>query len=559
MKHDTANTPHTAALMILAALLSACGGGGGASNSAPTASGPAPAAALLTLTPQAIKTLRFSWGNANGATQYRLLESTDGQSDYVEVGDPLPAGTTQIDHEVFLPERFSARYTLQACNDAGCTNSQAVSVTDTLSDAVGFLKVSNADEGDQLGQRIALSADGRTLAVGASFEDSSSQSPDDNAADNSGAVYVFTRVAGGWQQQGYLKAASPVEEQQFGSSVALAADGLTLAVGATGENGSVHVFTRGDADSDWLAPTTLVSPEAAPPSLFGVGVALSADGQTLAVGTMGADGNSGAVHVYTRNGSNWQHASRLQAANGEAGDLFGRSVSLSADGLALAVGADSEDGDGSSPGNNGASASGAAYVFTRSAGANDWSQQAYLKASQGQSLDMFGHSVVLSADGLVLAVGATHEDGNGTDPLNDDVDASGAVYVFTRIAGAGNWSQTAYLKADPPGAQHLFGVSVALSGPAEARILAVGANGTASKTGAVHLYRGSGGQWARLATVAPPHGDAFDLFGTSVAITTEGPVPVLAVGAMGEASAARTIGGDQQDDGRLMSGAVYLY
>jgi len=91
-------------------------------------------------------------------------------------------------------------------------------------------------------------------------------------------------------------------------------------------------------------------------------------------------------------------------------------------------------------------------------------QQAYLKASNSESVDQFGLSVAISGDTLV--VGAYREDSNATgvdgDDSNNDADRSGAAYVFTRTSGV--WSQQAYMKASNAEAGDSFGWSVASSG-----------------------------------------------------------------------------------------------
>src|SRR5262249_29129235 len=146
---------------------------------------------------------------------------------------------------------------------------------------------------------------------------------------------------------------------------------------------------------------------------FGFSIALSADGSTLAVGAFaedssatGINGNqasdaaadAGAVYVFRRSGTTWSQEAYVKASNTNAGDEFGFSVALSADGSTMAVGAVSEDS--SSTGINGnqtndlASASGAVYVFTRSG--TTWTQQAYVKASNTGVNDDFGADVALS-------------------------------------------------------------------------------------------------------------------------------------------------------------------
>jgi acyl-[acyl carrier protein]--UDP-N-acetylglucosamine O-acyltransferase len=296
-----------------------------------------------------------------------------------------------------------------------------------------YLKASNTDVSDSFGVSVALSGD--TLAVGARYEDSAATGVNgdqsSSAAFASGAVYVFTRSGGAWSQQAYLKASNTGNSDFFGGSVALSDN--TLAVGAYGENSNA-TGVNGDQSSN-------------------------------------AASDSGAVYVFTRSGGAWSQQAYLKASNTGAHDHFGASVALSDN--TLAVGADWESSDAAGvngdQSSNGASMSGAVYLFTRSGGA--WSQQAYLKASNTDEHDYFGGSVALSGD--TLAVGAFGEDSDATgvngDQSPDTEHFTGAVYVFTRSGGA--WSQQAYLKASNTDVTDYFGESVALSG----NTLAVGA------------------------------------------------------------------------------------
>jgi FG-GAP repeat len=264
--------------------------------------------------------------------------------------------------------------------------------------------------------------------VGATSEASNATGLNGNQADNSanvsGAAYVFTRSAGVWSQQAYVKASNTEAGDFFGYSLALSGD--TLAVGAYGEDSNATGVGGNQADN-------------------------SASG-------------SGAVYVFTRSAGVWSQQAYVKASNTGAGDSFGYSVALAGD--TLAVGAWTEDsnatGVGGNQADNSAGDSGAVYVFTRSAGV--WSQQAYLKASNTGASDSFGYSVALSGDSL--AVGAYGEDSNATGVGGNQADnsaiQSGAVYVFTRSGST--WTQEAYVKASNTGGADLFGDSVALSG-----------------------------------------------------------------------------------------------
>ena len=110
-----------------------------------------------------------------------------------------------------------------------------------------------ARDGDQFGFSLALSDDGNTVAHGAIAEDSNATGVNGNQADNSansaGAVYVFARTGTTWSQQAYIKSSTPAEYANgdlFGFSVALNANGSTLAIGAYDEGGSSRTINGRD-------------------------------------------------------------------------------------------------------------------------------------------------------------------------------------------------------------------------------------------------------------------------------------------------------------------------
>lgn len=385
-----------------------------------------------------------------------------------------------------------------------------------------YVKASNTGAGDRFGSAVALSADGSTLAVGAPLEGSAATgthvaTPGDGVgAVNSGAVYVYTRTGSSWAQQAYVKAGNTGAHDHFGTSVALSADGSTLAAGAwledsnaTGvggdpsnngasDSGAAYVFTR--AGATWSQQAYLKANNTQSSAVFGRALALSADGNTLAVAAPWEDsisgGDTGAVHVFSRAGASWTHLAHVKASNAQAGDTFGWSVALSGDGATLAVGAWGEDsnatGIGGDQANNGSVDSGAVYVFARSGAA--WTQEAYIKASNTGAGDHFGHGVALSGNGSTLAVGVVYEDSSGTgigaDQSNNAATDSGAVYLFSRSATV--WTQQAYVKPSKAGMNE-FGFSTALSG--DGTMLAVGTHrddsnatgvsGDQSNTGAI--------------------------------------------------------------------------
>ncbi|HEX5055323.1 MAG TPA: integrin [Gammaproteobacteria bacterium] len=520
-------------------------GEAGALNVVPGSSGnsglPVP---VLKLEIAGIKTFRFSWADIAGETEYRLLEKIGGTG-FQQIAT-LPADRSGYDLSVFLPRRANARYILQACNGAGCASSMVVRMSGSLAEAVGYIKASNTGREDRFGHSVALSGDGNTLVVGAPAEDGAGSGVNDeqssDSASTSGAVYVYTRSGGDWVQQAYLKAARAQAGEEFGYALALSDNGNTLAVGA-GRESSSHDRVKGDAD--------LRRP-------------------------------SGGVYIFIRNRGKWSQQVYVKASNladKDAADTFGESVALSGDGSMLAVGADGENsgatGINGDQNNSRAQSSGAVYIFSRRG--NDWSQQAYVKASNTEAGDHFGRSVSLSAAGTTLAVGAVGEDsaaaGINGDQNNNKAISSGAVYVYTR-SGA-DWKQQAYLKASNNRPGELltgdeFGVSVALSG--NGNTLAVGARFEDSlvtgvnpgqnaasnhSSGAVYVYTRSGGNWKQQAFVKASNTGWGDEFGGAVALSGNG--ATLAVGANGEGSNAVGINGDQDNNMYKSPGAAYVY
>ena len=360
------------------------------------------------------------------------------------------------------------------------------------------------------GDAISLSADGNTLAVG--------RSGDDTDASDSGAVYVFSRTDGQWSQQDYLKASNVDVDDGFGGAVALSGDGLYLAVGATGEDsaartvngdqgndsqvgtdsGAAYVFER--LGSTWVQRVYVKGSGSFKSGFFGIAVALSSDGSTLAVGGVQelkpGEPRTGATYVFIRSEAGWAEQARLFPSEFPDAARFGEGVALSADGNTLAVGAPNESGNPDTGVNDprleGAlDDSGAAYVFVRSG--TDWSQQGYLKSRHLDEDDRFGRSVSLSSDGSTLAVGAIFEDSISTGLNGDDTDDTGndvgAAYLFRRSGTT--WSQTTYVKPlSDPLTDNLFGWSVSLTGDGQ-HLLAGTASSQASGRRA-HVYQVSG-------------------------------------------------------------------
>lgn len=489
-----------------------------------------------------------------------------------------------------------------------------------------YLKASNTEMGDRFGNggaleghSVALSGDGNTLAVGAPYESSGAKGinggQNDNSVYSAGAVYVFIRGNNRWVQQAYVKASNPGQSDKFGYVVSLSQDGNTLAVsaffeasaakGVNGDEsdnsipqaGAVYIFAR--AGATWVQQAYIkasntgeagVGDQFGDGDQFGFSISLSAGGNTLAVGAIGEDSGAkgingdqndnsqsgaGAVYLFTRTGTIWSQQAYIKASNADAGDLFGYSVGLSADGNTLAASAFDEEGSArqiNGVQDKGRRGSGAIYVFART-GAT-WSQQAYLKASNAEGGDSLGYAIAISQDGNTIAGGAADEDclTPGINPPDCDNDqrmdnSSGAAYVFVR--NGTDWSQQAFIKASNPGKEDWFGSRLMLSG--DGNTLAVGAqvenggakgiNGpaddAAEDAGAAYFFTRAGAAWTRKAYVKASNAEAYDEFGSSMALSKDG--KLMAVGARSEASGAKGIGGNQNDNSARESGAVYIF
>ncbi len=464
-----------------------------------------------------------------------------------------------------------------------------------------YLKASNTELGDSFGFSAAISGD--TLVVGAPYEDSlvfgsSVQfhvtDEHDNSELNSGAAYVFVRDSdGAWSQQAYLKSANSNAGDYFGYSVDISGD--TLVVGAYGEDnaytginptsenygsassqnsGAAYVFLR-DGEGIWTQQAYIKakgSTKKAAGDYFGYNVTLSGD--TLAVSLHNEDSyslgdNHGAVEIYERTGSTWAFSTTLNSSNAEAGDTFGYAIDLSND--TLVVSARHEDsnatGVNADESNNDMAASGAVYVFVKTTGV--WSQQAYIKASNTDIADIFGSSVAISGD--ILVVGAAYEESSSTGINQDESDNSlgsgaGAVYVFERNTEV--WVQQAYIKASNTNEYDQFGSKVAVSGETIAvsarreRSSATGIGGiqtdnSADYAGATYIYkRDLDNNWSQSAYIKASNTEQEDYFGSGIALGAD----TLIVGANGEASNTVGINGSQQNgSGTNSSGAGYIF
>lgn len=322
-----------------------------------------------------------------------------------------------------------------------------------------YLKAPNNVNNLAFGQTLAMTDD--LIVVGTPSEDSTTDtiihgsdlSETNTTGNTNGAVYVFAKVDGVWEHQAYLKPPNNSLLDEFGNVVAISGD--TIVVGVDREDSTTDTIIH---DPDLSETNDL--------------------------------GNSnGAVYVFHREYNIWSLQAYLKAPGNDIQDYFGGAVAI--DGDTIVVGAIGEDsntntiinGDSLSGANDNGSSNGAAYVYHRDNGV--WSLQAYLKAPNTTDTDVFGASVDI--DGDTIVVGAYQEDSttdaiiSGTDlsSTNDLGFQNGAAYVFVRDGAT--WSHQAYLKPSETTNNDRFGNSVAIYGDT----IVVGADGEDSTTDAI--------------------------------------------------------------------------
>jgi hypothetical protein len=246
---------------------------------------------------------------------------------------------------------------------------------------------------------------------------------------------------------------------------------------------------------------------------FGGAVAISGD--TVVVGAVLASGavsdDQGAAYVFVRSsGGAWTQMQKVEASDADAvvASFFGNSVAISGD--TVVIGA---------PNYHGAAGfgQGAAYVFVCSSGI--WSEQQKLLASDPGPFQLFGDSVAISGETVV--VGASFGTG-AVDPKQ------GTAYVFVRSGAV--WSEQQKLEAPDAAANVRFGNSVAISGETVVvgAFLAAGAAGP--QQGAAYVFVHGGPVWTLQQKLAPSDAEAGDQFGSSVALSGK----TLMVGAQGD-------------------------
>jgi len=506
---------------------------------------------LLKLFP-ASRTAQLDWDAVEGATAYRLTQ-TDGWLEVLQQGQETYSADqlfTKIVVPLHLFDWESSHFVLEAQVDGAW---ELIGEQDSNGESARLIGVYTESDPNSAqlayGWHVALSENGRYMAVGAlgesSIPDDQKQCPDSEpdcdldslvvVAENAGAVYVVDLEE---DDSTMLKAPNAGAEDLFGRAVAISDDGTVLAVSALTEDSNAQGVFSSVADAQ-----------------------NNDDSE-----------NTGAVYVYVNSGGEWELEAFIKAENAEAGDWFGWDIALSGDGSTLAVSSIFDDSQGSDPSSNDSENAGSVHVYTRS-GAS-WSYANYIKGSNTEAEDSFGHALALDVTGEYLAVSSIYEAASGQDATDNSASGAGAVYVFARDGAS--WSEVAYLKAANASADDNFGQSIAfdaagsmlaVGAPLEDRavsgVIPVSGNGLETvNVGAAYLFERNGSglssSWVQKDFYfKPSNPNQLIQFGQSVALSSDG--NYLVVGAWGERSGAIGINGNQRSDNYTGAGAAYLF
>lgn len=264
--------------------------------------------------------------------------------------------------------------------------------------------------GDQFGQAVAISADGSRVAVSSLIH---SVGSDTNVGQVK--VFAFDSQSDTWTQLGQTLYGDNLNDQ-FGISISLNSNGTRLAVGANQAfilspptyvgPGYTRVFEFDVGTSRWVQLGSDISGDSGQLDYSGYSVSLNSSGNLLAVGApQPLSGQEGRVRVYELSGGSWTQ--KGGDIDGEASrDQFGIEVALSADGTTIAIGGNQNSVGGTR------NAAGHVRVHRFNSSTNIWEQLGSDIDGDAVS-DQIGDALAISADGNRLASATPYSDAGG--------------------------------------------------------------------------------------------------------------------------------------------------
>ena len=324
------------------------------------------------------------------------------------------------------------------------------------------LSVLTAGTTAKLGTAVAISADGNTTVIGA---------PDDDAG--IGAVYIFNRINNSWQQTAKLTGTytgSNINAKQ-GSAVAISADGTKVAFGTPGNNnnaGGIYVFSKNGAS--WMQEAYVIPYDMVGAARIGTSISMAANGGIIVAGGMNDNSNRGASWVFVQKDEIWQQLqAKLTATDATTNAQQGSAVAISADSTTIAVGALRDN-----------NYIGAFWIYKRNA-TGIYSQQGNkFLPTQIIGAAQIGTSISISADGKIVAVGASKDNSRG------------AVWMYALQNN--QYIQESKITNSTSAINSQFGFSTSLS--ANGNTLLVGNNLTDTQNGASWQYTKPSNGWA---------------------------------------------------------------
>ena len=358
--------------------------------------------------------------------------------------------------------------TVKATDNSGNSSDQTLTTTVTDTSSTEWVKIGSDINGeaalDYSGASVSLSSDGSVIAIGADLNDGN--------GDSSGHVRIYQNIGGLWTQiGGDIDGEAALDFS--GISVSLSSDGSVVAIGADFNSGngdySGNVRVYQNIGGSWTQIGSDIDGEAAGDG-SGYSVSLSSDGSVIAIGAKHNSGNgsdSGHVRIYKNVNDTWTQIG--SDIDGEAAnDKSGHSISLSSDGSVIAIGAKHNSGNGSDSG----------HVRIYKNIDDTWTQIGSDIDGEAAN-DKSGHSISLSSDGSVIAIGAVGNDENGTD--------SGHVRIYKNVDDT--WTQIGS-DIDGKAANDKSGHSISLS--SDGSVIAIGAVGndeSGTDSGHVRIYQ----------------------------------------------------------------------
>lgn len=324
---------------------------------------------------------------------------------------------------------------------------------------------------------------------------------DSEKAQHAGAAYVFLRdpTTGAWSEEAKLTATDFLKWDRLGHCVSISGDTVLVAGG-----GSAYVFVYDGGSWTQQAKLTPAGGVACDGYRPRNSVYINNDTAILA--------SEESAYVFVRNGTSWSQQARLTASDGAADDEFGYSVALSGD-IAIVGSHQDDDACSSIPLCN----SGSAYVFARDGNTGDWTEQAKLTPSDGGDSHHFGYSVAISEDSKTAVMGALYAD-DGRDNRTDVGAAYVFVFDEATSIWAQEAKLSADDGAYDDVFGVTVGISgdkIIVGAPSDD---IKGKHG-GRNVGSAYLFRLNGTTWEQQAKLIPSDSEAEDWFGQSLSIS----------------------------------------